>query len=271
MALPTSLIPTLDALLSSGARWLPMGASKNYRPGVRYLRAAHQAWFDLVVILDGKPSLDWLGEAQVLCERDPALFSPSLDHGLFEPIPLHGELLERARFVDGQFASLWAGLERGTIDAQCHTFEPKAALRGFDGRYWNVAEDLGQLVSAELREPWFLAWQLRARLWEGTVPRTRPLSPGVQARVAEAVSVETILRAPHVEVSLQSPTFTSGLYRLSGREAFHFTETGEELPSVDYTSPYPETVYDFLPCSRADVEQALRSSSTVVRGVDYGR
>ena len=268
MTIPPSLIPTLDALLSSGARWLPLGEARtNYFPRVRYLRAAHEAFFDLIAIRSDEPTLDWVGEVEELYEREPSLFAPALEHGVLEPIPLEGAWLERARFVDGLFPALWGGLELGTIDVQCGS-EDRAVIRRDDGSYWNVGERGGELVFAELTHPGLLVWLLRSRLWRGTSLRARPLSPALQPRLDDAVSVEAILRAPLVDVTLKSTTLT-GLYRLQGHDAFHFTETGEERPSADYTSPYPETVYDYLPCPRADVERALHDVSTVVLKVDY--
>ncbi len=268
MTLPALLIPTLDALLTSGGRWLPLGEAEHFFPRVRYLRAAHQDWFDLVGIRDGQPTLDWMGEVKKLYERAPALFAPALAQGVLEPIPLEGELLERARFVDGIFPSLWAGLERGTIDAETNSYDDSAALRRVDGSYWSVHERGGQLVSADQMPPAHFAWLLRSRLWEGKSPRTRPLSSALQARLDEVLSVDAILRAPLVDVKLRSSTLTSGDYRLQGRDAFRLEETGER-PSADYTSAYPEIIYDYLPCSRAQVEQAMRDGSAVVLKVDY--
>lgn len=261
-------MPTLDALLTSGGRWLPLGAAEHFFPRARYLRAAHQESFDLVGIRDGQPTLDWTGEVKELYARDPALFAPALAHGVLEPIPLEGELLERARFVDGNFPSLWAGLERGLIDAEVNGYDDSAALRRVDGSYWSVRERGGQLVSANQMSSAMLAWLLRSRLWEGKNPHTRPLSSALQTRLDEALSVEAILRAPLVDVKLLSSTFTSGDYRLQGRDALRLEETGER-PSADYTSASPEIIYDYLPCSRAQVEQAMRSGSAVVHNVDY--
>ena len=268
MTLPALLIPTLDALLTSGGRWLPLGEAEHFFPRARYLRSAHQDWFDLVGVRDGQPTLDWLGEVEKLYARDPALFAPALARGVLEPIPLEGELLERARFVDETFPALWAGLEQGRIDAAVSGYDDSTALRRADGSYWSVKERGDQLVSADKLWPEHVAWLLRSRLWEGKNPRTRPLSPALQMRLDEALSVDAILRAPLVDVKLLSSTFTSGDYRLQGRDASRLEEIGER-PSADYTSPYPETIYDYLPCSRAQVEQAMRDGSAVVHRVDY--
>lgn len=61
------------------------------------------------------------------------------------------------------------------------------------------------MVYAALTNPPFLAWVLRARLWEGKNLRTRPLSSAFRARVEEAVSLETILRAPSVAYRARAP------------------------------------------------------------------
>ena len=169
--------------------------------------------------------------------------------------------------MDEKFPALWAELERGRIDAEVNGYDDSAFLRR-DGSYWSVRERGDQLVSAQRTRPETVAWLLRSRLWEGKAPRTRPLSSALQTRLDEALSVDAILRAPLVDVGLHSSTFTSGAYRLQGRDAFRLEETGER-PSADYTSPYPETIYDYLACSRVEVERAMRDGSAVVNTVDY--
>ena len=55
-----------------------------------------------------------MDDAATLYAKNPALFAPVVDDGQFEPISLHGELLERANFVDARFADLWPVLELRT-------------------------------------------------------------------------------------------------------------------------------------------------------------
>ena len=70
MTLPALLIPTLDALLTSGGRWLPLGPAEHFFPRARYLRSAHQDWFDLVGIRDSGPTLDW-GSSEIESDTRP--------------------------------------------------------------------------------------------------------------------------------------------------------------------------------------------------------
>lgn len=241
--------------------------SQIWGAGERYLRAAYQSWFDVLLIAKGKIQLESLDDVHAISEKDPSLFGPALD-GKFEPIPLPAELIESGRSVDAQFPTMWTGLEQGLIDAEPDLWRREPALRITDGSYWQV-HDEGSVVRARRTKPKLLAWSLRSRLWEGASPRTRELSPSLRARVERAVSLEAILNAPVVEVEVHIPDVESPTFLLEGTTAFRWEDTGEEERSLDWTNPWPEPVLAFVPCSRDEVLKTLCAETTIVTNVDY--
>ncbi|MBL8913568.1 MAG: hypothetical protein JNM17_22905 [Archangium sp.] len=270
MPLPASLAPTIDALLSSRALCLPLGGKVNQIWGAadRYLHAVHQTWFEVIAIAKGKFHLEWVDGVEALYEKDPSLFDPALA-GKFEPIPLPADLAERAHFADTQFPALWSGLEQGAIDVESSSWRKDAALRVTDGTYWQVREAGNAVIRAERCTPRSLIWSLRSQLWEGTTPPTRALTSELRARVEQAVQLETILRARRVDVQLTTPTIENANYRLLSSSAFRWEDTGEEVRSLDWTNPWPEPVFDFLPFPRDELLVMLRAPSTEVIVVDY--
>lgn len=272
MPLPASLAPTIDALLSSPALCLPLGGpvSQIWGAGDRYLRAAFQSWFEIVLVREGKLHLERLDDVHALYDKDPAFFAPVLEGG-FEPIPWPAEFVERASFVGTQFPPLWTELEQGTIDAEPDTWMHAAAVRLTDGTYWQAKEQDSVITYARRLTPKGLASSLRRFLWDGQSPKTRQVAPAFRARVEAAVLLETILKAELVEVELDTPTATTALenYLLEGPNAFRWEDTGEEERSMDWTNPWPEPVFAFLPFPRDEVLTKLRAESTVVMSVDY--